>query len=57
MSLWVLVVGFLVLDVGIVLGWCLKGALVRAQGDLPTRPTTKSVGQVARWVLLMSFWG
>ena len=48
MSVGAFVVGFLLFDLGILVGWCLRVALVRAQGGV-TEPTAKDAGIIARW--------
>ncbi len=57
---WGFIIDFLILDAGVLIGWCLRVALTRAQQNLPDagyRPTLDNsagvpldgTGSIARW--------
>ncbi len=46
---WGFIIDFLILDAGVLIGWCLRVALTRAQEDvLPVR-WYESTGFIGRW--------
>ncbi len=47
---WGFIIDFVILDVGILIGWCLRVGLTRAQQDLPpTSSANTGIGIITRW--------